>query len=101
MTDTVKENAYPKNPDDWWKMLNDNWENIKTILKRFLTDEQFVKAEELKEKQDKNFSVFLNIAYDNAPENILKENLPGWMILCDLSDDDIVLYQINQSLEGE
>mgnify|MGYP001564782736 CR=1 FL=1 len=99
-----------KNKEDWWKCLEDNWVDLITILSRFLPiadydilDEKgnikisehrmIVEIEKLKSEKDPKIARYLFGAWIAAPDHPSIHKIKGWYILCDLLNEEIILYE--------
>ena len=83
--------AYPKNASQWWKLAEDNWIVIEPVLERFLDKKELKSAKSAKESKDSTIITILETIYEKAPDNIVDENLPGWIPMCDLLNEAHVL----------
>lgn len=90
---SMNSETYPKNSEQWWKMLDDNWSNIEQFLPRFLKSEEVSVIKIRKNNRHESILKLLNKVYDDAPDEIYKENLAGWRELCILLDEEEVLQQ--------
>lgn len=93
-------------PTDWWRVLEDNWEDVYDFVcnhssKRLsklepeLDPEErpFSKAAEAwkKERKYEPFVRLFNNAWWKAPEYTCRDH-PGWMPICTLCSEEYVLY---------
>jgi hypothetical protein len=89
---------YPKTYDEWWKSLNDNWQDISNIISRFAVKTR-MQAEEFKTNKDVHLVGILNTAWFNAPDSPRIHGIPGWGVLCDLCSQEHVLHEHVESLK--
>ena len=83
---------YPKNKEEWWAILNEHWQNIHTIIERFVDEDKLLNLEELRQNEDPKLDNILQEAWWNAPDNKTIFKLPSWLVLCDLCSENHVLY---------
>lgn len=93
------------NYDDWWKLVNDNWQYLFRILDMYLPlnehttyDGQIIEESLaahitiLKEIGNNDLVRYFNRAWMNAPDNPSIHHIPAWEILCDLCSEEWALY---------
>jgi len=102
------------NKEDWWKLLNDNWENIKEIIfhnldpskptfeepgnsnsnptGRFLYDE----LEFLRQNQDPKMHRYLNVSWCMSSD-AYAYSVASWGQFCDLCSESWVFEEENIS----
>ena len=106
--------SYPKTAEEWWKLVDDNWEAIVGILERFLPLHSLATdppgklngkilmytnlADILRAKKNKDghkLCRYFNGAWNEAPDDPSIHNILGWDLLCDLCSEEHVLYEEN------
>ena len=104
--------SYPKNKEEWWASLEEHWEDLLSIMKRFLRSNPNSENVELdhlarfdtilmaKANKDDHILVnYLNQAWQNAPDEPWIHELPAWGVLCDLCSEAYVLEDENEPPE--
>jgi hypothetical protein len=78
---------YPKTPEEWWSLVDKEWDNLLGIMQRYITvpSEEITKAKE--QKQHTKLIKYFNDAWFNAPDAIRIHTIPGWYALCDLCSE--------------
>ena len=111
---------YATNKQEWWEIVDKNWENLKSLVKTFhssnksipdleitneraealrkeLTQNKKAKSmpdlEKLKKEQDIKMLDVFNDTYWNIPESTSCWRYPGFGILCDLCSEGYVLNE--------
>lgn len=97
---------------DWWNLVERNWEDLSSILWRFLPmDEREIIDEEtntvvlspdlktmaqhvdrLQREKNSHLARYFFAAWDSAPDSPEIHVIPGWAVLCDLCSEEHVLY---------
>lgn len=98
--------SYPKSKEEWWKLVDDNWIDLLTILHKFLPmdghediDKKIIieplslKIEKIKTKQDPDLARYFQAAWFAAPDVSSLHDIPGWLLMCDLCSED---YLVNE-----
>lgn len=108
---------YPETKDNWWKLVDENWENLKSLINMFHPANKFTPKmtitanrvekvrqslikkitsipdyEKLKNDRDPGLANVLESTYWGIPESTDCWNYPGFGILCDLCSESYVLY---------
>lgn len=87
--------------DDWWRVLEDNWDNILVLMSRFLgannlppVDLGSPKLTNLeamiyakKQRDETTLLHFLFGIWDEAPDNPGIHDYPSWDAICDLQSE--------------
>lgn len=106
--------SWPKTYDDWWRILDENWEELLSILADklnfdfpaydppgradgTLTGRSIgVELEHLRKNRDgERLARYLFAAWDLASE-AYAWSVPGWGVLCDLLSEEYVLYETGE-----
>lgn len=93
--------SYPKNKEDWWTLVDENWEALLSILARFLplsTKPPGTPSDILKAKKNKDgykLLRYFNSAWNEAPDESWIHEIPAWDVLCTLCSEDYVLEEDN------
>lgn len=83
----VLKRGYAKTVEEWWFLVDDQWDNLVGIIARF-TPKNLGKMRKAKEeKQCDSMLSILNEAWFKAPDSPLIHSIPGWGRLCDLCSD--------------
>lgn len=91
--------SYPKNKEEYWQNVNDYWENLRDILGMFLSKEQVLLADEMRQQQNPDIVRILNEAWWLAPDSRGLHSIPSWHVLCDLCSEEHVLYNGEEEIE--
>ena len=86
--------SYPKNKEEWWALVDGNWEDLLSILSRFTqpTDKEITEILQTKKNRDGyKLCRYLNDAWAKAPDKQWIRDIPGWFDLCDLCSESYVL----------
>lgn len=81
---------------DWWKVLEDNWDDIKDIAYRVYKKPEKLIDKMIKSKTQKNgpaMTSYLNDIWYDAPNEPIIHTWKGWNTLCDLCFEDYILYE--------
>ena len=99
------------NKNDWWTLLESNWDNILNIASDQLDVNSLAfeipgnpeskmtgrnvlqEMNHLKIIKDSNISRYLNAIWGLASDAYARENRRGWKIICDLCSEEYVLYE--------
>lgn len=96
--------SYPKTKEDWWKIANENDNNIYEMMcmvvgkrgmdgKSGFTSNHIVEYREAKEKTDvRRMIEILNNVWWLMPESVCR-GLPGWFSLCDLCSEGPSIFE--------
>lgn len=95
----------PTNKEEWWQLLEENWEAILDIFYQFLPMHECCNynnnitvitlsrtIDRLKQDRNPDIARYLNRAWGAAPDNISIHSIPGWGKLCDLCSEEYCLY---------
>lgn len=104
-----------ESPESWWKALEENWQDLLDIVRRFVPmrevipdaiAEQFNNPEKykgrnaeevlLEAKEEKNWPVvrkFLSAAWMDAPDKLWIHGIKCWYLFCDLLSEDWVFNE--------
>lgn len=102
----MKTYTTPNNSQEYWQIVDDNWNDIKHILNLYLPtfQAQWIDKttlsislgeyiEELKNAQNPRLVRVFNAAWFAAPDDIGIWSHKSWGILCDLCSEEYVLYE--------
>jgi hypothetical protein len=102
-----------KDKESWWAMVQDNWDEILTILSEQLDSNSLAYDEPgdpdsaltgrnllqelifLKQQQDPKITRYFHAAWWIASDGYARANHPGWGQLCDLLSEEEFLYEQN------
>lgn len=115
-------NKCPTNKEEWWKLVDDNWEDLQSLIVIFHPSNKSVpklkitanRAEkvrqsivkkittipdykELKKNRDPKLAGVLDDTYWGIPESVDCWNYKGFGLLCDLCSESYVLYDNSYS----
>ena len=80
----------PTTKDEWWQLVDDDWENLSAIFDRVGMDTW--DAEVYKARRDPRLHPILEEVWARAPDKPHIHEWPGWGVLCDLCSESYVLY---------
>jgi hypothetical protein len=96
----------PTNKEEWWKSLEENWDNILHIFYQFLPMHEHCDyknnitaiplsstIQNLKNTRNSEIARYLNRAWAAAPDHISIHSIPSWGELCDLCSEEYCLYE--------
>ena len=75
-------------PEDWWLIVENNWEYLCKICYAFLPEINRQLLEKTKKEKDELFLLrCFEDAWWNAPDSPKIHDIPGWNNLCDLCSE--------------
>lgn len=88
---------YPTNKEEYWNVVNSHWDNLYSILVRFLSIEEIEDANDCRKNRNPEMASLFNEAWANAPDERSIHSIPDWHILCDLCSESYVLYESEEN----
>jgi hypothetical protein len=93
----------PMTKDEWWKILNRNWDKVYAIMCRYMDMTRRLKSngnirimdhvKKLRETLDPEIATWLERAWEAAPDRPEIHLNPGWSTFCDLCSERYVLFE--------
>lgn len=104
---------YPTTKEEWWKLVDENWSDIKCILMKYAPVGKYITISEenndvvlknsdkplmvniVKMKLERNpkLASIFQLTWASAPNNRHIHDNVGWSIFCDLCSEDYLLYE--------
>lgn len=84
---------YPRTAEEYWNNVYDYWDDLSSILSRFVEPEELTDVEQLKSNKDESLVRLFHKAWANAPDHRSIHSIPAWHVLCDLCSEEHVLYE--------
>jgi hypothetical protein len=110
--------SYPKNKEEWWNLVDQNWKDLKNLIETFNSKNppklkitaknaeearQYIASQlsevkdyqKLKDNRDEDLLNVFNTTYWNIPESTECWQYPAFGLLCDLCSEGYVLSEDN------
>lgn len=99
----VNNYQYPRDKGEWWAVVDNWWVELLEIAEkyvdmtivcpRFNNQTMYLVVKELKKNRDPELAGFFHAVWNTAPDHGSIHANPGWVQLCDLCSEDVVLYE--------
>lgn len=84
---------YPETKEQYWNMVDENWEDIYHILLILLPKNELRDADNFRTLKNPQIVKLFSMAWHNAPNPFRTHNIPGWDILCNLCVESYLLFE--------
>jgi hypothetical protein len=80
----------PTNKTEYWKFVNEYFDALENIIKRFAPD-KLEEAQLYKKEQNPQIARIFELCWENAPDEPNIHFIRAWNILCNLCSESYVL----------
>lgn len=81
------------NSADWWQLVDQNWDDLVTLFKRYDLGQDTTGMERMKRRRDAQFARRLIDARRHAPHRREVKKSQSWRVLFDLCAEQWVLHR--------